>query len=87
MRIPVVTFYRFEKQCTKIKCNFFPSIYFKVLPSCHPDVGAVGTVALQQKGLGFESQPAVFLHDISLFSLCICRFSPGTPASSNSPKT
>ncbi|MEQ2288518.1 hypothetical protein AMECASPLE_023410 [Ameca splendens] len=50
--------------------------------------GAVGsTVALQQEGPGFDSQPGVFLHGVYMFSPCMRGFSPGTPASSHSPKT
>ncbi|MEQ2222423.1 hypothetical protein ILYODFUR_026175 [Ilyodon furcidens] len=50
--------------------------------------GAVGsTVALQQKGPGFDSQPGVFLQGVCMFSLCMRGFSPGTPASSYIPKT
>ncbi|MEQ2283324.1 hypothetical protein AMECASPLE_010112 [Ameca splendens] len=45
------------------------------------------TVALQQEGPGFDSQPGVFLHGVCMFSPCMCGFSPGTPASSHSPKT
>ncbi|MED6259638.1 hypothetical protein ATANTOWER_027002 [Ataeniobius toweri] len=50
--------------------------------------GAVdSTVALQQEGPGFDSWPGVFLHGVCVFSPCMRRFSPGTPASSHSPKT
>ncbi|MEQ2244212.1 hypothetical protein ILYODFUR_014794 [Ilyodon furcidens] len=50
--------------------------------------GAVGsTVALQQEGPGFDSRPGVFLHGVCMFSPCMRGFSPGTPASSHSPKT
>ncbi|MED6234339.1 hypothetical protein ATANTOWER_027365 [Ataeniobius toweri] len=45
------------------------------------------TVALQQEeGPKFDSWPGVFLHGVCMFSLCIQWFSPGTPASSHSPK-
>ncbi|MED6267298.1 hypothetical protein CHARACLAT_010727 [Characodon lateralis] len=46
-----------------------------------------GTVALQQEGPGFDSWPGVFLHGVCMFSPCMRGFSPGTPASSHSPKT
>ncbi|MEQ2291497.1 hypothetical protein AMECASPLE_013944 [Ameca splendens] len=50
--------------------------------------GAVGsTVALQQEGPGVDSWPGVFLHGVCMFSPCMRGFSPGTPASSHSPKT
>ncbi|MEQ2303433.1 hypothetical protein AMECASPLE_016861 [Ameca splendens] len=43
--------------------------------------GAVGNiVALQQEVPGFDSWPRIFLHGV-------CMFSPGTLASSHSPKT
>ncbi|MED6252827.1 hypothetical protein ATANTOWER_017656 [Ataeniobius toweri] len=56
--------------------------------SKRPHGGAVGnTMALQLEGPGFDSRPGVFLHGVSMFSPCMRGFSPGTPASSHSPKT
>ncbi|MEQ2256417.1 Epithelial discoidin domain-containing receptor 1 [Ilyodon furcidens] len=46
-----------------------------------------GTVALQQECPGFNFRLGVFLHGVCIFSLCMRGFSPGTPASSHSPKT
>ncbi|MEQ2226538.1 hypothetical protein ILYODFUR_028480 [Ilyodon furcidens] len=34
-----------------------------------------GTVALQQEGPGFNSQPVVFLHGVCMFSPCMCETS------------
>ena len=47
------------------------------------------TVASQQEGLGFDSRlgRGVFLCGVCMFSPCLRGFSPGTPASSHSPKT
>lgn len=39
---------------------------------------AVSTVASQQGGCGFDSQ--VFLSGLCMCFLCLCGFSPGTPA-------
>ncbi|MED6253040.1 Regulator of microtubule dynamics protein 2 [Ataeniobius toweri] len=40
-----------------------------------------------QEGPGFDSRPGAFLHGVCMFSPCMRGFSPGTPASSHSPKT
>uniref|UniRef100_A0A3Q3WNX5 C-type lectin domain-containing protein n=1 Tax=Mola mola TaxID=94237 RepID=A0A3Q3WNX5_MOLML len=40
-----------------------------------------------QEGLGFDSRVRAFLCGVCMFSLCLRGFSPGTPASSDSPKT
>ncbi|MEQ2237816.1 hypothetical protein ILYODFUR_026998, partial [Ilyodon furcidens] len=49
--------------------------------------GTVGrSVALQQEGHAFDSQPGVFLHGVCIVSPFMRGFSPGTTASSQSPK-
>lgn len=50
--------------------------------------GTVGsTAALHQEGLSFESLAGVFQHVVCLFSLCMCGFHLGSPASSHSSET
>ncbi|MEQ2161761.1 hypothetical protein GOODEAATRI_012835 [Goodea atripinnis] len=39
------------------------------------------TVALQQEGFEFKSWSGVFLHGVCMFSLWMCGYYPGTPAS------
>ena len=45
------------------------------------------TVASRQEGPGFDSRVRGSLYGVCMFSLCLRGFSPGTPASSHSPKT
>ena len=46
----------------------------------------VKSVSAQLEGSWFEPQQG-FLCGVSMFSLCLCGFPPGSPASSHSPKT
>lgn len=45
------------------------------------------TLSLQQEGPVFKFQPEFFLDRVSMFSLCMHGFLPGTPASTRCPKS
>ncbi|MEQ2303695.1 hypothetical protein AMECASPLE_019588 [Ameca splendens] len=49
-------------------------------------VAQLATVALQPEGPEINSWSGVILHGVCMFSLWMCRFSLGTPASSHSRK-
>ncbi|MED6244588.1 hypothetical protein ATANTOWER_017287 [Ataeniobius toweri] len=66
---------------------FLKILLVSVFPFWLHDGAVDGSAALQLKGCRFESWPGVFLHGVYMFSLCMRGFSPGTLASSHSPKT